>query len=221
MLYLALGFSFPSLSVHSYVWEPLLSMFSFLPFAGEPCLWLQVHCVDAVLLAFPQPILRLADTLHTTTLLKLQWDLNSKNRRGLQETANNQDPSRSSYGGMTMRTYSWTSIHRATAERNNTSTVDTIPVRDCSTGHSVFVKTVYCQQDWRTSKGHTPSTPPSTKYLPDSLEIPHSCDTRREWKTPRLQHRMHWNCVQIHKLPSMKQQENLMTKPYRNVFNTS
>lgn len=88
MLYFALGFSFPSLRVHSYVWEPLLSVFSFLPVAGEPCLWLQVHCVDALLWAFPQPVQRLADTLHATTVLKLQWDLNSKNRRDLQETAN-------------------------------------------------------------------------------------------------------------------------------------
>lgn len=55
------------------------------------------------------------------------------------------------------------------------------------------------------STGHIPYILLSTTHLPDCLEVHHSCNTHREWKTPRLQHRLY--CAQTHKLPSMKQLE--------------
>lgn len=104
-------------------------------FLLSTCCWRSNMASGALWGLCSQPIQRLAYTphTHTTTLLKLQWDLN---RRDFQKTANSQDPCRSSYGGLLMKTYSCTFTQRATAERNHKGIIDTTSVRDCSAGHS-------------------------------------------------------------------------------------
>lgn len=133
-----LGFYFLSVCVHSYALQLPLSVFSFLPVAGDQ-IQLRVCCVDALLWAVLSAHTKITRcSTHSPPYSSFNSTWTQRTEEIFRKQSTNLDPSGTSWGSVMLKTFSCTFPHRATAERNSESTVVT---PTCS-------KIAHCQQGY-------------------------------------------------------------------------